>query len=336
MSYSARATALVLAMPVDLLYATSTPLTVAIPALIRNALRGTPYVFEVRDLWPDVAIAMGSLNNPVLRWMARRLERMAYRRAHAVVVLNPAAVDHVRRLAGSAKAVIVSPNACDAEFAQVGGEERLLVRAMIPGLNEADPLLLYAGSFGRVNDAGWLCEVIGHLRAIGVPAQLLMIGDGSEREAIIAQAAALRLLDVAIHVWDPKPKADMPAIYAAADLVTSVVANVPECAQNSANKVFDGLAANKPVAVNHLGWIADLIVQKRVGLVLDRDTAIAASQLRRFLRDPAAIRLAANNARALADGPLSRDLLVSKISVLLTAVVQSKVDVCHAAGDEWF
>ncbi len=73
----------------DVIFATSTPLTIAIPALFASTLGRTPFVFEVRDMWPDVPIAMGALRNPVAIWLAQRLEMAAYRRAKHVVALAP-------------------------------------------------------------------------------------------------------------------------------------------------------------------------------------------------------------------------------------------------------
>jgi len=67
-------------LPADVIFATSTPLTVAIPGIIGSTLRRRPLVFEVRDLWPDVPIALGALKSPVTKWLARALERLVYAR----------------------------------------------------------------------------------------------------------------------------------------------------------------------------------------------------------------------------------------------------------------
>src|SRR5690606_16192844 len=98
----------------DVIFATSTPLTVAIPAVVVSGLRGVPYVFEVRDSWPEVPVAMGILRNRALVAMARWLERLAYRRAATVVCLSPGMAETVRDvLKGRPKSIAVIPNAAD-------------------------------------------------------------------------------------------------------------------------------------------------------------------------------------------------------------------------------
>ena len=73
----------------DVVFASSTPLTVAIPGMYLARRRGVPFVFEVRDLWPDIPVAVGALKSRLTIAGARWLERRAYSRADAVVVLSP-------------------------------------------------------------------------------------------------------------------------------------------------------------------------------------------------------------------------------------------------------
>uniref|UniRef100_UPI0018E036D1 glycosyltransferase n=1 Tax=Roseomonas rosulenta TaxID=2748667 RepID=UPI0018E036D1 len=85
--FAARAASLAMRTRFDLVVASSTPLTVAIPALIAQAMRGTPFVFEIRDPWPEVPRALGGVPRPVLSAMDR-LADAACRRAAAVVALS--------------------------------------------------------------------------------------------------------------------------------------------------------------------------------------------------------------------------------------------------------
>ena len=134
----------------DVIYATSTPLTIALPAIAATAGSSTPYVFEVRDVWPDVPIAMGYLENPVLRAAAKQLERAAYSRASHVVALAPGMkADIVAKGVPDSK-VSVIPQGCDVGlFTDADGSR---VRAEHDWLRERQ-LVLYAGTMGRPTDS---------------------------------------------------------------------------------------------------------------------------------------------------------------------------------------
>ena len=97
----------------DVIFATSTPLTIAIPAVFASRKKKIPMVFEVRDLWPELPIAMGALRNPVLQWLAHRLERWAYKNAEAVVALSPGMKYGVVNTGYPANRVAVIPNSSD-------------------------------------------------------------------------------------------------------------------------------------------------------------------------------------------------------------------------------
>jgi glycosyltransferase involved in cell wall biosynthesis len=100
----------------ELVFATSTPLTIAIPAIVASKRQRIPMVFEVRDLWPEVPIAMGALRNPISRWLARKLERVAYRSSARVIALSQGMADGVARVGFPIQRIVVVPNASDISF----------------------------------------------------------------------------------------------------------------------------------------------------------------------------------------------------------------------------
>ena len=89
LKFALRSSRLAAALDSDIVFATSTPLTIAIPAVFASYKRRVPMVFEVRDLWPEMPIAIGSLKNPFLVKAARFLEHWAYRHSSSVVALSP-------------------------------------------------------------------------------------------------------------------------------------------------------------------------------------------------------------------------------------------------------
>ena len=255
----------------DVVFATSTPLTIAVPAVFAKVFRGIPMVFEVRDLWPDVPIAIGALRNPILRRLARWLERLAYSNSQRIVALSPGMAAGVVRNGGCPAKVEVIPNCCDIDLFDVPETRGREVRRSlnIPG---DVPLILYAGTFGKVNGVGYLVEIAAAMRTIDPRIQFLLVGSGAEKEKIMAQARDRGVLGQNLLISDPIPKAKMPDYFSAATLTTSTVIPLQALWDNSANKFFDSFAAGKPIAINHGGWQADLLNKTGTGIVLpERD-----------------------------------------------------------------
>ena len=98
----------------DLVFATSTPLTVGLVALWLRKFQKLPYVFEVRDLWPEAPIQLGYLNNPVLRFVARRLEKSIYNHASSIIALSPGMEEGIKKI--SVTPTVVIPNMSDCDF----------------------------------------------------------------------------------------------------------------------------------------------------------------------------------------------------------------------------
>jgi glycosyltransferase involved in cell wall biosynthesis len=120
----------------------------------------------------------------------------------------------------------------------------------------------------------------------------------------------------------PVAKAEVVAFFGACDLAVSVFINLPELGNNSPNKVFDAFAAGRPVAVNHGGWIAELIAASGAGLVLPPDDpGGAAAAVAAFLRDRAAWSAARTAASVLARDRFDRDLLFHDFERVLTEAV---------------
>jgi glycosyltransferase involved in cell wall biosynthesis len=304
----------------DLVFATSTPLLVAIPGVLSARSAKVPFVLEVRDVWPEVPIALGALPYPPLRWAAQALEGWAYRNAAHVVALSPDMAASIRTR-HPRTAVTVIPNACDTDIFAATEAEGKAVRASTPWLG-GRPMVLYAGTLGIVNGVSFLVRMAARLQHVAPEVRVVVIGTGREEEKVRGLARSLGVLDVNLFMLGPVPKAEIGAWFGACDLACSTVIDVPELAANSANKVFDTWASGRPVAVNHGGWIADVIAQTGAGLVWDAGSpASAAEATAAFLGDPDQTAAARFAARELADGRFSRDKLFTDLErVLVNAV----------------
>ena len=298
----------------DVVYASSTPLTVAIPAIACRVLQRTPYVFEVRDLWPEIPIALRAISNPALKLLARMLERIAYAGAAHVIALSPGMAEGVRRSGGKGTPVTVASNACDAWLAHAPpGEVQNFRRQRFPDLLDR-PAAVYAGTFGMLNGVGYLVEIALELRRRGSTVALIAVGGGAEFDIVRAAAAREGVLDRNLFVVPRIPKQEIPLLLGMADACMSLFIDEPAMWNNSANKFFDALAAGRPVIVNYGGWQCELVERTGAGLRIPaRDAKAAAGLLDRFLADRPALIRAGTAALELGKREFDRDRLCTKV-----------------------
>jgi len=324
-TFAFRAAPKAAALKGDVVFATSTPLTIAIPGVYAARRNRIPMVFEVRDLWPELPIAMDVLNNRLTIAAATWLEHFAYRNAAQVIALSPGMRDGVVRKGYPREHVHVIPNSADLELFDVPPGVGQEFRAQHRWLGE-HPLILYAGALGQINGVDYLVRVASSMKRIAPDVRFLILGEGAEAGKIRSLAAELGVLDKSLFLWSRIPKADMPGVLSAATVATSLFIDLPAMRANSANKFFDALAAGRPIAINYGGWQADLIQEHSCGLLLDpNDPQTAAEKLASSVRDRGWLERAGRNARTLAEERFSRDKLAHELQcVLRTAATEGR------------
>lgn len=302
---------------VDIVYATSTPLTVAVPAMIRRLFRRTPYVFEVRDLWPAIPHQLGYLKSGLFLRLLQRFERCVYRSARAVVALSPGMRDGVRGAAGEEICVLVAPNCSDTDRFHPDIDGRPVRRER--GWDEKF-ICIHVGAIGMSNGLDFVIRAADQVR--DDPAvHFVLVGDGRERPALERMATERGLKNV--EFTGDVPKSDVPRLFAAADLSLVVFAAFPILEHNSANKLFDSLAAGRPVLLNYGGWQREILESEGAGLGCrqgDLDAFVA--RLLALKADPARCAEMGRRARMLAETRFSRDRLASEVLALLESVVR--------------
>lgn len=319
-TFAARAGARARRLRGDVVFASSTPLTIALPARWALLGRSTPLVFEVRDLWPEVPIALGVLRNPVARTLAWGLQRFAYARADHIVALSPDMAAGVVARGYPSSHVTVIPNSADLDLFTATPEEGRQLRESFDWLGTR-PLAVYCGTLGRVNDVGYVVRLAREALSSRPEYRFLIMGDGAERELVRRRAAEAGVLDRNLFLLAPRPKTEIGQVYAAATVCLSTVAPVEALWANSANKVFDAFAAGRPVAINHRGWQADLLEESGAGVVLDPHDAGAALRTLSTLMDrPEQARAAGRAARRLATDVFARDLHAQQLAAVLESV----------------
>lgn len=311
----------------DVVFATSTPLTIAIPAIFASRIRRIPMVFEVRDLWPELPIAIGAIRHPILKALAHWLEWLAYHSANHIIALSPGMAAGVQKQGIPASKITIIPNSTDTDLLDVPASEGLAFRETL-GLTPDQPLIVYAGSLGLMNGVGYLVEIACEIQPIRPEVRFLIVGDGKDAEIIKARARELGLYDRVLWVRPGMPKREMPRVLSAATVATSLFIDLPQMWHNSANKFFDALAACRPVAINYQGWQSDILKESGAGLVLPAaDARRAAIMLADFLSDPEQLGKASQAARQLAYDEFNRDTLYEKFEQILLNVTYSQTRV---------
>ena len=296
-----------LALGADIVIASSGPITVGVPGLLARWGRGRRFIFEVRDLWPEGAVQLGVIKS---RWsiaLARWFERLCYRNASTVVALSPGMAEGVARVAPGTPVVVI-PNAADLDVFFPGHPMSPEIRAQVDG----HFIVLYAGALGLVNNGLEIVDLAAELRDRGAAeVRIIILGDGSERLAMERRAQALRLDNLVFIGY--RPKTEVAAWHAAAAATLCGVKPVPVFMTCSPNKLFDSLAAGRPVLSNIDGWIREMLSRADCGFTYAYgDVRTAADHILALRDDPDRLAAMGQRARRLAEEEFSRDVLTRR------------------------
>ncbi len=273
----------------DVIYATSPPLTMAMPALVAALRWRAPLVFEVRDLWPEAPIQMGALRNPLARWLARALERLVYARSMRLIALSPG----IRAALPQEKTALV-PNAADLDLFD-------------PAPRDAPFQVAYFGAMGEANDLGPVVEAARLLPEV----PFVLMGDGKRRAELERSAPPN------VH-FRSGSKTDVARLAADSTACLTVFKDVPVLSTNSPNKLFDTFAAGRAAVVNMDGWMRELVEQHEAGVYVRAGDAADLAEKVAWLRDnPDEAARMGRHGRELAEREFGRDELAARALAVL-------------------
>lgn len=304
----------------DIIFATSTPLTIAIPGVIASKYLNIPLVFEVRDLWPEVPIAMGILHKPHHIFLAKTLEKWAYKNSRHIIALSPGMKEGIARIGINNEAISVIPNSADNSLFEVNewDYQAFLDRNQWLPKNK---VLIYTGTFGLVNNVISAVDMAIELKNRGSDISILLIGDGIQFDQVLKKAKKERVLNKTLFIRNKVPKHEIPFYLKYAKIASSFAIDLPAIQANSANKFFDALAASRPILINYGGWQKGIIEDNNCGIIAWKKTdKEVADELEAFLSDEQAYQQACNNAKSLALSEFSRDNLAKKLENILFQV----------------
>lgn len=251
----------------DVVLVTSTPLTIGVPALVKKWLGKTPFIFEVRDVWPEAVIAIGAIKNGIIKKALFGLENLIYKNAVAIV---PLSTDMKKSIVSryphyTHKIKFVIENIAEINRFQLNSNKISLEDfiGFIPRF-----AVLYAGTFGKVNAIHKIIDLAEKTIQLDNGLVYILMGSGAEKDGLIRLAKEKGILNKNIFILESVSKNELPLWYNAISMGSSFVIDIPELWSNSANKFFDTLAAGKPILINHEGWQAKIIRRFNIGYVL--------------------------------------------------------------------
>jgi glycosyltransferase involved in cell wall biosynthesis len=230
--------------------------------------------------------------------------------------------DGIERAGISKDKITVIPNAADLDLfhPQIDGRE---MRERL-GLN-GKFALAYFGTMGLANGLGFVLDAAAELKRRRVEDIVFVLhGDGMERLQLEARAAQEGLNNITFS--GPSPKHLMAEFVAAADVCMTIFKNIPVLRTCSPNKLFDALAAGKPILTNMPGWLGSIAEKDRTGVLVQPDDPIDFADKVIWMRDhPDEMQIFSRNARTLAEESFSRDVLARRLEIVLKqSVMQSR------------
>jgi lipopolysaccharide/colanic/teichoic acid biosynthesis glycosyltransferase len=304
---------------VDIVWGTSPPIFQAVTAYVVARLKRVPFVFEVRDLWPDFAIETGVLRNPLLIWASRRLERFLYHHADRLTVNSPGFIPHLRRCGVPEEKIDLVPNGVEVSMFDPTNRGEAIRQEL--GL-ENKFIALYAGAHGLANDLGTVLLAAKRLEAYP-DIVFVLVGDGKERPNLICQAEELGLSNV--RFVPAQPKTRMPQFLAAADVCIAILKLIPMFTTTYPNKVFDYMAAGRPTVLAIDGVIREVIEAADGGtFVQPGDSAALAEAVLRYYRDPDLRHRHGQNARSYVAAHFDRSQQAPKLEDTFQRVYREK------------
>jgi glycosyltransferase involved in cell wall biosynthesis len=310
LSFAAKSVKVAMIENYDLIFATTTPLTASIPGIAAKWLRRKPFVFEVRDLWPELPKAMGVIKNPVILTLMSILEWVSYHSADRLIGLSPGIVEGIISRGIDREKVATIPNGCDLDiFASEA-------KAWRPeDIAPTDFLAVFTGTHGLANGLDAVVDAAVELQDRGQKdIKLLLVGEGMKKTALQSRAKELSLTNLIFH--DPVDKARLSGLMSSADLGLQILANIPAFYYGtSPNKFFDYIAAGIPVLNNYPGWLAGLINEEQCGLTVEPDQPVEfANALEYALANRDKLKEMGKNAQALARREFDRARLSQKFN----------------------
>ena len=251
---------------VDIVFATSTPLTIGGIALWLRAFYNMHYVFEVRDLWPEFPIEIGAIRNPLLIKLLKLFEKSIYKKSEHVVTLSPGMQDGVIAVGTPWEKTSMIPNMSKPDLYFPHKPDMYMVEKYKLDLNKFN--VIHFGSMGVANGLKYIVDTAAILKNKGINDVCFWFAGSGATKAPLEKRCDNEGLDNVKFLGHFNLK-DMAEIVNCSDISITTFLNLPILKTNSPNKLFDSLSAGKPIIVNSAGWTKDMVEKNDCGFYVD-------------------------------------------------------------------
>lgn len=296
----------------DVVVATSPPLFAGLAGAAIARLMRTPFVLDVRDLWPAAAISLGQLSNPTAARGSALVEQRLYREAAAVIAVTQPFCDHIDGIRGRPPATVLLPNGTLPQFFDaLPGTARAEL-----GIPDDRFLATFAGNFGIAQALG---KVIDAAELTGPEVEFALVGEGPIRDALVADADARNLENVHFHPQVPLER--IPPFLAASDALLVTLSGHPTFADFVPSKMVDFMASGRPVVLAAAGEPARILEAAGGGIAVPpEDPEALARALLELKADPASAQRMGARGREFARGRL-RSVQAGRLEELLLDLI---------------
>ncbi len=295
---------------VAVVYASSTPITVGIPALALKFFKNTKFILELRDLWPDVPYEMGYINSKAMYRFLKWFEHLLYRKADKIITIS----DGIRDKVDSDYHAKAFTYPFGANIKLFDGLRNTVWRTQ-HGI-DSKTLFVYTGAVGIANGVEYLVEAAHQLQVAGESnVHIAIVGDGSAKAEIVDLIKKYQLSNVSMH--EPVPIHSLADIYASADAGIVLFADKSEIHLHtgSPNKLFDYIAAGLPVFFNFTGPLRTTIVEADAGVYTDyKEPKTLSDAMRHFAANPHLLETMSKKSRALAEVKFNREDILHRLA----------------------
>lgn len=304
----------------DVVIVTSPPLFVGITGYLVSRLRRMPFVFEVRDLWPESAIDTGVLTNKAIIKLAYWVEAFIYKRAKLINVLTPAFYKTLRDKKGIPEHKLVQiSNAADFSLS-----ERLLAdfdRAAFRREHKMEGhfVITYVGAHGVANHLEQVLDAGEVLKDTNV--LFLLIGQGMEKERLVKMGRDRGITNV--RFLDAVPKADVFRYILASEMGASVLKRVDTFKTVYSNKTFDYMSCKRPILMAIDGVSRELLEDAQAGTYVEPENVSEYNRIiRAYLADPTRTDREGENGYRYARQNFDREVLAARYLEHISSIVK--------------
>lgn len=305
----------------DLILAPSPPLTIGLSAWLISRLRGgVPFVYNVQDIYPDIAVRLGVLTNQTAIRFFERLEKFVYRKARAISVLSEGFRDNLLNKGVPSGKIHLIPNFVDVDFVQP--LPRLNPFSTRTNLNDKF-VVMYAGNIGLSQGLESLLAAANLLKDLD-DLVVLIVGNGAAKPKLLEISSQLKLTNTVFLPF--QPRADLPEIYATAD-VSLVIIKHGITKESVPSKTYTILASSRPIvaAVDSDSETSRLVEQVNCGLCVEpEDPAALAGAIRQLYANRENIASLGQNGRNYVVANFTKQRVASLYQDLFLKILEQK------------